>query len=457
MQLARLSQDPHGYLTEQRRLYGDVFNLRLPGQRVVTVVADPDGVKALTTGGYDDILRNADGIRFIMGDHAIIFQQDAQHKETRKLMTPPFLGERMRAYGADMLELTDPVLDRMRDGELHVWHKEMQEITLSVILRCIFGIKDPQRMHQLAQLFAEYVDGLLKPWFYAATLVLSGARVRNFLRFLGRRMHTPGRTPSKWPVRSVADRLGAIDAILFDEIARCRRLSDEERSKRQDILALLVGARYEDGRGFSDEELRDQLMILLIGGHETTATTLCWALYCALTNPGTIEKMRTEVRSVMGDGFDPAQVKQLNYVGAVANESMRLYPIAWGVPREIKQELRVAGRVLPAGTLCSASLFHIQRDPRVWQQPEQFKPERFVNAKASVYTFFPFGAGVWRCLGAQFAEYEMRVVLARIVQKLDLELASQAPIKPLMRGFTIAPSEGLPLRVHRLRSAEKAA
>jgi cytochrome P450 len=138
---------------------------------------------------------------------------------------------------------------------------------------------------------------------------------------------------------------------------------------------------------------------------------------------------------------------------------MRLYPIAWGIPRQIKHELRVAGRVLPAGTLCSASVFHTQRDPRVWESPDQFKPERFVNInnKASVYTFFPFGAGVWRCLGAQFAEYEMRVVLARIVQTFDLELTSQAPIKPLMRGFTIAPSEGLPVRVQRRRSVEAAA
>jgi cytochrome P450 len=255
----------------------------------------------------------------------------------------------------------------------------------------------------------------------------------------------------------LADRVGAIDAILFDEIERCRRLSDAERSRRHDILSLLVAARYEDGSTLSDEALRDHLMTLLIGGHETTATSLCWALYCALSNPGTIEKMRDEVRTVMGEGFDPSQVKQLSYISAVVNESMRLYPIAWGVPRQLKREMRIGGRILPAGQLCSASIFHTQRDPRVWESPDQFRPERFLAAKASVYTFFPFGAGVWRCLGAQFAEYEMRVVLARIVQTFDLELASEAPIKPLMRGFTIAPSEGLPVRVHRRRSVEAAA
>jgi cytochrome P450 len=457
LQLARMSQDPHGYLREQHRLYGDVFTVRLPGQHVVTVVANPDGVRALTTGGYDEIARNAEGIRFIMGDQAIIFQQDAQHKETRKLMTPPFLGERMRAYGIEMQGLADAVLSRFADGDHRVLHKDMQEITLSVILRCIFGITDEQRMQQLREDIVGYLDGVLTPWFYAATLILSGARVRDFLRRRGRRMLTPGRTPSRWPVQSVADRLGAIDAVLFDEIARRRRLSAEELGQRQDILSMLVAARYDDGTGFSDEELRDQLMILLIGGHETTATTLCWALYCALTHPGTIEKMRAEVQSVMGDGFDAGKIKQLNYIGAVSSESARLYPVAWGIPRQLKKELRVAGRVLPAGTLCSVSVFHTQRDPRVWEAPDEFRPERFVTGKASIYTFFPFGAGVWRCLGAQFAEYEMRVVLARIVQTLDLTLAPSMPIRPLMRGFTMAPSEGLPVRVQRRRAVEAAA
>jgi hypothetical protein len=454
VQLARLSRDPHGYLTELRRLHGDVFCLRLPGQAPLAVVADPDGVRALTTAGYDQISRNADGIRFILGDHAVIFQQDAPHRETRKLMVPPFQGERMRAYGSDMARLTDDVLGHFGDGERRVLHRDLQEVTLSVILRCVFGITESRRMRELGTLIVEYLDGMLTPWFYGATLLLSGARVRDFLRARGRRMRTPGRAPSRWPVASVADRLGAIDALLFDEIARCRRLPDEGR---QDILSLLVAARYDDGSGLGDEALRDHLMTLLIGGHETTATSLCWALHCALSRPGTIEQMRAEVRSVMGDGFDPAQVKQLAFIGAVVNESMRLYPIAWGVPRQLKQELRIAGHLLPAGQLISASIFHTQRDPRLWDAPDEFRPERFLGAKASVYTFFPFGAGVWRCLGAQFAEYEMRVVLARMVQTLDLEPASEAPIRPLMRGFTIAPSEGLPVRVRRRRAVEAAA
>jgi cytochrome P450 len=159
--------------------------------------------------------------------------------------------------------------------------------------------------------------------------------------------------------------------------------------------------------------------------------------------------MRDEVSRVMGSAFDPARVKELSYLGAVANESMRLYPIATGVNRRLKRDLVLAGRRLRAGTLVAPSIYLTQRDARLWPEPSLFRPERFLEGKASVYQFFPFGAGVWRCLGAQFADYEMRVVLARLVAQLDLSLEPGVAIRPMQRGFTVAPSHGLPARVRR--------
>ena len=190
-------------------------------------------------------------------------------------------------------------------------------------------------------------------------------------------------------------------------------------------------------------------MTLLVGGHETTATSLAWALACALQNPGTIEQMRDEVDRVFCDGFDPTKVKQLSYIAAVANESMRLFPIATAVTRILKRERTFCGYTLPAGTRIAPCIYLTQRDARLWPEPERFRPERFLDGKASVYEFFPFGAGVWRCLGAQFAEYEMRVVLARIVARVDLTLAPGVAVKPQQRGFTVAPSNGVPVRVQR--------
>jgi hypothetical protein len=452
LQLVRMSADPYGFLADCRARYGDLFTLRLPGGRPQVFVCDPEAVRALTTGGYDDFLRDAEAIRFLLGDHAVIFQQDAEHKETRRLMMPPFHGERMRAYGHDMAAVTDDIVKGWRDGDKRVLHKELQEVTLRVILRSVFGITEGPRTVELGRLIVEYLEAVMTPWFYGATLILSGARVRDFLRGRGAHMldaADDARMPSRWPVQRVADRLGAIDAILFDEIARCRALSDAERDSRQDILALLVGAHYDDGSAFGDDELRDHLMTLLVGGHETTATSLSWALACALQNPGTLVRMQSEVDRVFADGFDPTKVKQLSYIGAVASESMRLYPIATAVTRILKRERQLGGYTIPAGTRISPCIYLTQRDARIWPDPETFRPERFLESKASVYEFFPFGAGVWRCLGAQFAEYEMRVVLARIVAQLDLELAPGAEVKAAQRGFTVAPSDGVPVLVQR--------
>jgi cytochrome P450 len=458
VQLAHMAMDPYGSLEGYRARYGDMFTLRWPGQPPMVLVSEPTAVRQLVTGGYDDFLRFADGVSFLIGDHSVILQDGEPHKETRKLMMPPFHGERMRVYGADMAAITDQTLAQWPDGETRSFHKEVQDITLKVILRCVFGVTEEQRLGHLERLFLEYVDAMMSPWFYAATLVISGRRVRDLMRARGAHMrHHPDRPPSRLPFQSVADRLGAIDAMLLDEIARCRRLSDAERSARSDVLSLLVTARYADGSSMSDEALRDHLVTLLIGGHETTATSLAWAVHCALGHPGTLERMRAEVDSVMGDGFDSARIKQLSYISAVASESMRLYPIATGVGRKLKRDLPLAGWTLPAGIIVSPSIYLTQRDPRVWEDPTAFRPERFLSGKASVYEFFPFGAGVWKCLGAQFAEYEMRVVLARLVAQLEVERAPGPATKPVQRGFTVAPSEGLPVRVRRRRQARERA
>jgi cytochrome P450 len=452
VQLVRMSMNPYGLFHALRAKYGDTFTIHLPGQAEQVVCCDPDDVKKLVGGSYEAFTRFAEGIRFILGDHAVIFQQDAEHKETRRLMVPPFVGERMRAYGADMAAITDEVISRMRDGERRELHKDLQDVTLRVILRCVFGISEEARLTALAEHFTRYLEALMTPWFYGATLVLTGRRVRRWLNARGERVRRGAATLSRFPLQRVADHLGAIDALLLDEIRRCRALPNAELSRRSDILAMLVGARFDDGSAMSDEVLRDHLMTLLIGGHETTATTLAWAIDCAVRHPGTLERMRAEVDAVMGGGFDGSRVRKLDYVGAVVNESMRLFPIATMVSRTLKEDMVLGGRVVPAGTVVSPCNYLIQRDARVWKDADRFLPERWLaTGKAPPHEFFPFGAGVWRCLGAQFAEYEMRVVLARLVARLDLASEPGVKVVPMQRGFTVAPSHGMPVRVRHRR------
>jgi cytochrome P450 len=422
--LVRMALAPYRFFEECRERYGDVFTLALPGQPPAVMCADPEAVRELTTTGYGDVTRFAEGVRFLLGDHAVIFQQDDTHKETRRLMVPPFHGERMRAYGHDMAAIADEALARFADGVPRSFHHEMQTITMRVILRCVFGISEEARLSELAQLLTQQLEAMMTPWSYGATLVLGSRRVRDFLRRHSRRARR-------------------IDEMLFEEIARCRSEGSEGRN---DILAMLVAARFEDGSPMSDETLRDHLMTLLIGGHETTATALSWAADAALRHPGTMEKMREEVDRV---GFDPSRIKELSYLGAVVSESMRLHPIATAVSRRLKAEMRIAGRLLPAGTIVAPCIYLMQRDARIWDRADEFRPERFLTGKAPVYHFFPFGAGVWKCLGAQFAEYEMRVVLARLVIGYDLVLDrpdGKEATRPMQRGFTVAPADGLMVR-----------
>jgi cytochrome P450 len=448
-QLVELSTNPYAFYERCRARHGDVFTIRLPGQSPVVVVAEPEGVRSLVTGGYADLIRHAEGIRFLLGDHSVLFQQDDPHKETRKLLMPPFQGERMRAYGADMARIADEVIAPYRDGERRLFHHDMQDVTLRVILRCVFGITEEGRIRELGEHLIAYLEALMTPWFFGATRILTARRVRALIRSRGEAVRQGRRGVSRLPLQSAADRLGAADAIMFDEIARCRRLPEAERAARADILSMLAGARFEDGSALSDEALRDHLMTLLVGGHETTATALAWTLHDALSTPGTIERMRAEVSGVMGSGFDPTRVRQLSYVGAVASESMRLHPIATMIPRKLKHEATLGGHRLPAGTLVSPALYLVQRDPRVWEDPLAFRPERFLSGKPSIYEYFPFGAGVWRCLGAHFAEYEMRVVLARLVAQVDFDPDPTVYVRPKQRGFTVAPSDGMPVFVRR--------
>jgi cytochrome P450 len=315
----------------------------------------------------------------------------------------------------------------------------------------VFGISDQQDLTRLRALILEYLAAMLSPWMFSATLLFTGVGVRGFLRAgIGRTPAGNGFWPRR-PLQRVSDCLGSIEAILMDQIVRARRLSTEERAGRTDILSMLVGARFEDGTALADEVLRDHLLTLLLAAYETTAATLAWTVYGLLRHPETLARLREEVRG--GGGFDPAGVKDLAYVGAAINESMRLYPISTMVSRQLKEEARLAGQVLPAGTIVSPCTYLVHRDARLWDGPTTFRPERFLSGRASVYQFLPFGAGVWRCLGAQFAEYQMRVVLARLLAQADLEVEGATSIRPVLRGIIVAPSGGLPVRVTHLAAA----
>lgn len=449
LQLIAYVTRPFEHVTEQQARFGDVFTVRLPGLGAQVIVASPDGIKALVTGSYEAFDREADTIRFLIGGRALIFQQGVQHRQLRNAMTPPFHGDRMRAYGPVMKRVTDEVLATRDVAEATPIQVEMQEITVRVILHCVFGLNEGPRFDRLKALLVQFVDGMLTPWAFLGSLLITGSGVLSLLERLGKaqRAAQADEAPplSRLPLKRQADRLGAIDAILFDEIARCEAESDE----REDILALLVRAGRAQGAPLDRQQLRDQLIMLMIAGHETTANSLCWTLYYLARHPDVVASLRREHECVFPDGFDALRARELTLMGAVIQESMRLSPIAIGVARRLKTDLTLGEHTLEAGTVVVPSSYLAQHDARIWNRPEEFDPTRFMGKKPTMAAHFPFGTGVWRCLGAAFAEYEMRVVLTQLLTHYDLELVSQERPQGFLKGVTITPQGGLPLRLHK--------
>ena len=447
MQLIEYVRQPYDFMERMQREHGDVFTMNLPGLGRHVLVSSPAALRELTSGSYESYERFAGVLQFLLGQHSVIFQEGAPHRRIRKLLTPSLHGDAMRSHGPTMLRVTDAVLDRYRDGEVVKLHHDMQEVTLRVILHCIFGLDEGPRFERIRVLLTEYLQAMLTPWAFGAGLVFGGRRVLRLVERLGER--TRRRAPdgdltlSRLPLLRQAERLGAIDAILFDEIERCQRAPEG----RTDMLAALVSARDEHDQPLTREEMRDQLITMMVGGHETTANSLCWALYQLATRSDVCDEMRREVNDVFGSGFDPALVHKLHYVGAVIQETMRLMPIGIGVARKLKAPLTVEGYTLDAGTVVLPTSFLAQRDARNFADPLAFDPARFLGKKPDMHAHFPFGAGVWRCLGATFAEYEMRVVLARFVTRFDFSLLPGQRARPFLEGVTIRPADGMPLRL----------
>ena len=387
--------------------------------------SDPAVIRQVFTGDAERLQAgqaNSKVFRLIVGPNSVLVLDGARHKRERKLLMPPFHGERMRLYGDMMCEITDRSIDTWPVETPFPIQPCMQEITLDIILRAVFGVNEDAHHSRLRALLMEYQR------------VMVG---RNF--FL---------TLIAW--RRLTRLQRAIDRLLYDEIKRCR---EETEAGRTDIMAMLVAARAEDGQCMSDEEIRDELITMLLAGHETTATALAWVIHRLLQNPNVLASARAEVASVIGDGGnaprpDAEQIGELKYLDAVIKETARLNPVVPIVVRLLETDTHIGGYDLPAGSIVAPCIYLTHRRPDLWSDPEEFKPERFIARRTDPYTFFPFGGGVRYCIGAAFATYEMKIVLAQVLARVTLQPDPDHTVRMVRRGITFAPSGGV--RVIRL-------
>jgi cytochrome P450 family 135 len=409
MQAAFVTASPYGWMVKRWRRYGDVFSSRFPIFGRVVYLADPALVKQVFTGDAQTFHAgeaNTLALGDALGEHSLLTLDEERHLSQRKLLLPPFHGESVRRYVEVMAEATEREVARWPVGKEIELRPRMQAITLDVILRAVFGVRDDRRM----DLFRERIPPLGE-----TTSVL------NWLPLMDRDLG--GITPAARFRRALA----AVDELIYAEIAD--RRADPEGEKRDDVLSLLLRARHEDGSPMTDTELRDELMTLLTAGHETTATGLAWAFERLLRTPRVLERLT-------------ASLDDDDYLDAVVKETLRVRPVIVDVARKLTREIEIAGWRLPAGTLVLPAIAVLHARPDLYESPSEFKPERFVDGAPESYAWIPFGGGVRRCIGASFAQTEMRIVLREVLRRVRLRAPSQRPERGVIRHVTVVPGRG---------------
>jgi cytochrome P450 len=402
---------PTAMLEDCARRYGDMFTLRITNEGTWVFVADPDAVKQVFTG--DPRLLHAGEANVVLlpvlGSRSVLLLDEEEYMAQRKLMLPSFHGERMRRYEDAMAEVAAREIGRWRLGApLSAW-PTMQAITLEVIVRTVFGVQEGERLRRLGETLQQ------------ALAWSTDAKRLGMLTVIG-----PRRIAKLRMFRHV---LEPADELIYQEIRRGREAPDLE--ERDDVLSLLLQARHEDGSPMSDKELRDELFTLLVAGHETSATSLAWALEALVRHPAALARLRDEV-----DAGEDA------YLDAVIKETLRLRPVIALVLRRLTQPMEIGGRLLPAGVNVAPSIYLLHRRPDVYQDPRAFRPERFLERPPGTYTWIPFGGGVRRCLGASFAQFEMKVVLRELVSRLELRPARPRGERRVRRAIIFAPERG---------------
>jgi cytochrome P450 len=416
LQTLRFNQRQIQFVFRARRQLGEVFRMRgmIPGGPVIT--SHPDHVRSLFTAKPEDApsLTGESPLRPIVGSNSVLTAVGPRHMRQRKLLLPPFHGEAIDQYTQMIAAAAEREIDRWPVGSPFALAPRMQAITLDVIMAGIFGIEGkPERgtrEHRLRQTIRRLVAASTWPT----------AQIGELMNI--------GREEAIGPMRLG---IAALDRATYPVIEARRRAEDLD--ERRDILSLLLQARTEDGEALSDKELRDELLTLVLAGHETTANSLAWTWERLVRTPVAHERLRETVRS----GGDASEEIEATIV-----EGMRSRPVIPMIGRRVKRHWRLGDYAVEPETPVAMSILLVHHREDVYPQPFEFKPERWLGRKPGTYEWIPFGGGIRRCLGAALAMAEQRVVLEAMARRLDLEADDPAPERAVHRNVTMIPSRG---------------
>ncbi|HEX5309401.1 MAG TPA: cytochrome P450 [Solirubrobacteraceae bacterium] len=408
---------PTAGLLRARGIYGKRFAVRILGQPPFVIVSDADEIKQIFQAP-PDVLHPGEGARVlepILGPNSVILLDEGPHLAQRKLMLPAFHGEAMQQLQGLMEELTERELTTWPTDEPVVLHPRLQRLTLEIVLRAVFGLERGAKLDRLRELLTEVLQFAESPL--------------SILPFAQRLLAGRGAMGRLERAGEEADRL------IYGLIEERRAGADQDSP---DVLALLLGARHEDGSPMADQELRDELVTALVAGHETTASQLAWGFEQLARAPHVLARLSDELDR---DPEDEA------YLTAAIQELMRRRPVLMNAePRLVKKPIEVGGVSYPPGVVLIANAFLVHHDPDVYENPNELRPERFLESEGGkapgTYTWLPFGGGRRRCLGASFAMLEMKVVLRAVVERFGIEPVGERAETAQRRSITISPSRG---------------
>lgn len=413
-------RDPFPLMVSLARDYEDPVTVPILGIGKMVVTWDPEGIKAIFSSDPDTFVPGAnEALGTILGSGSIFLMSGAEHRRTRKLLMPPFHGDRMRAYGERMRATALRWMNEWKPGEPFQMLRTAQGITLDVIIDALFGVQDPAKIDRFHREIVAVVDSF-NP--------LLGFKL--FQRDFG----------GFGPWAKFRRATEALNAALRELIAAKRANAGE------DVLSLLLAVRDEDGDALSEKEILDQLLSFIVAGHETTATSLAWAMYRLHESPSTLARLRAGLRA-LGGSPAPEEIVRLPLLDAVCQETMRLYPPVPMVTRKLTRDFTLKGYTLPAGTAVAAGVYMAHLRPEAFPDPFEFRPDRFLDRSFSPFEYAPFGGGARRCLGAVFAVYEMKIVLATLLSAGELQLDEPRPVRNVFRIATYGPETGIRMRL----------
>jgi cytochrome P450 family 110 len=433
--------DPIGYMESAVQSHPEIFQADVMGLGSKPVfINNPQVIQQILTNDTKEFTAPGNVNKILIpltGESSLFVLEKNEHQSQRKLLMPPFHGERMRSYGKLICDITEKVMEKLTPNQVFLARTTMQDISLQVILQVVFGLYEGERYQELKQLLGKMME------LFQSTIGNSFL----FFPFLQQNL-------GKWTpwgyflwVREQTDRL------LYQEINERRNQPDIK--ERKDILSLMMTARDENGEPMTDKELRDELLTILLAGHETTATAMAWSLYWTHRYPKIKEELQKEIDN-LGKSPEPMKVYELSYLTSVCNETLRIHPVAMlTLARKVMSSTEIMGYQFSPGSILVGCIYLLHHREDLYPNPKEFQPERFLERQYSPYEFMPFGGGVRRCLGAALALYEMKLVLTTVLSNYELELLEQKTVIPERRGITLAPKGGIEMRFKGKRNIQK--